>query len=115
MKNFTIGSRVTVHQIAELKYVNNKRVVEITAVKPFNGAIIGKAIRYLGDYQHGGPEDEPYLGVKDTIILWQVRASMTSTPVLVHDSDLTRDPNYGSDDLPFRASKPKRLFANNAC
>lgn len=97
MQDFYIGQPVKVKETAEFYYDEHgkRHVRAIENVKPFEGFVTGKTVRYLGQFKRGNKTDfynqdftEAELKRDGSISLWLVKKSLKSREQLVLDDQL---------------------------
>lgn len=114
MQELKIGQAVVCTGYVQLEYdeTNHRKPFDYPT-RNFNGVIVGKAIQPLGKY-HGpsyGMEwdaESPYLVIRGTVELWQVKIGWRNKPLLVRDENLQPCAAF---DLPKQSRRPAPLPA----
>jgi hypothetical protein len=86
---FQIGDWVKCKAYVEFDYNPEQRVVNKTNLeKPIIGQIVGAKRKFMGQYKPGGYDDQAYLAVNGSLVVWLVRDGYLNKPYEVLEEDV---------------------------
>jgi hypothetical protein len=84
---FQIGDWVKCKAYVTFGYDHEQRAVDKTH-KPIIGQIVGAKRKFMGQYKPGGYDDQAYLSVSSSVIVWLVRDGYLNKPYEVLEEDI---------------------------
>jgi hypothetical protein len=86
---FQIGDWVRVKAYVKFDYPNNVRTpLSQKLEKPIIGQIVGARMKFLGKFVSGGYDNQSYLAVSGSVIVWLVRDGYLNKPYEVLEEDV---------------------------
>ena len=89
---FQIGDWVSIKAYVKFDYPNDIRTpLSHKLEKPIIGQIVGARMKFLGKFVSGGYDDQSYLAVSGSVIVWLVRDGYLNKPYEVLEEDVFPD------------------------
>jgi hypothetical protein len=107
---FQIGDWVSVRAYVKFDYPNDIRTpLSHKLEKPIIGQIVGARMKFLGKFVSGGYDDQSYLAVSGSIIVWLVRDGYLNKPYEVLEEDVELHHDTHEECFRFTHAKDPKL------